>query len=595
MALIFSILWILGFSTIPVYLFKQRFEKVAALSIICGGLFLYIFAFMGHLSYGYYFSWILIVLFIVYLFFNKNNRVEFINNFFCAGLVVFVLLVVYLYLLFRLKGFWHCDEFAHWGPMVRESFNNDTFYSLSDAIFRHKDYPPLYPLIETLFCLFGGTFKESYCFFGLAVFSFSLFLPLFSEFTFKDWFKSFIVLVGIIFVGLCISNTETMSDYAHFYNSVYVDWSLALFCAFGLFFVYKIKEWTMFEFVAMSLIGTAFLLMKQMGIFFYGLIVVYALLKLFFVDKRYDLKLIIKGIIFLAVIPLLFYGSWKLFIGIKEISGQFSVGSIKLGELVSILRGRAGEEWQREAFRNYRQAIFFRTLISHPFKMPYFVYLFIVSIALFFVCGKNRNSIMFSGTYLFFGLSYAGIMGLLYVFSFGSEEGPGLASFDRYMQSFLFIGTCLLFMLLVEWAKKKKDAYFVIPLLMVLVSVEWEDLNQLLIKNKVTYDNQFTVAVINMQYEENIFNRNEVNGMTANFIYYDADDEKELTVSEIVDNYNLIYIQTYNEHFYDNLWPMLSDSECYEHHLYSKEGERYNPNYSYMYYLLLFYTNNRTH
>ena len=80
-------------------------------------------------------------------------------------------------------SFMHWDEFMHWGPMVKEMIKHDTFYSIPEAtLMIHKDYPPFYPLLGCLFCLFKNTmYAENRLYIAHFSFVFSLFMPLFSK------------------------------------------------------------------------------------------------------------------------------------------------------------------------------------------------------------------------------------------------------------------------------------------------------------------------------------------------------------------------------------------------------------------------------
>jgi hypothetical protein len=79
--------------------------------------------------------------------------------------------------------------------------------------------------------------------------------------------------------------------------------------------------------------------------------------------------------------------------------------------------------------------------------MTYFVYAAVVTAVLFcllrFAGGMKKHAWTLPFVYLFGSFGYAFAMLLLYVFCFGEKEGPALASFDRYMISYLLTGTCL--------------------------------------------------------------------------------------------------------------------------------------------------------
>ncbi len=562
-----SLFWILSISGLLVILFKRKFEMVCTISILFGGLILYFFGFINHISYGYYFSYVFVLLFYLILikwFIKKeyNKLIEFRDNYFGSGLFWFIAFCVYSFFLYKYTGFSNCDEFTHWGPMLKETIRLDGFYAQdASKLIMHKDYPPLFTLIEVLYMGFNGfNFHEPYAYVALVTFMFSMFLPVFSNYKVKDkkdWLKSLICFVAVILVGLTLDKTDTASDYAFVYNSIYVDWCLALFCAYGLYMTYKEKEWSMFRFVSLGLILVSFVLMKQMGLVFYIVVLLYAFVKVLFIDKKLDKRMLIKGVVFLIAVPILFYLSWKYVVKLYSISGQFQIGQLSIKEFFTIISGNSEITWKYEAFRNYCSNLIHRPIILHPFKMAYFTYVLVIILLINLIFWFKKDGFYLSGVYLIGSIGYAIAMLLLYTLAFDVDEAPYLASFDRYMVSYLYCGSTLVVLLAFErlYDSLLKD---VLALGILCLFVEPNSLDYLKIKMSVSDDYRMTIAVIE-QWGDNNFEREDLNGFRLKFDhlgYMEESDENYNKLITALENDDGLFVVGYDDTIY-HFWEKL--------------------------------------
>ena len=562
-----SLFWILSISGLLVILFKRKFEMVCTISILFGGLILYFFGFINHISYGYYFSYVFVLLFYLILikwFIKKeyNKLIEFRDNYFGSGLFWFIAFCVYSFFLYKYTGFSNCDEFTHWGPMLKETIRLDGFYAQdASKLIMHKDYPPLFTLIEVLYMGFNGfNFHEPYAYVALATFMFSMFLPVFGNYKVKDkkdWLKSLICFVAVILVGLTLDKTDTASDYAFVYNSIYVDWCLALFCAYGLYMTYKEKEWGIFRFVSLGLILVSFVLMKQMGLVFYIVVLLYAFVKVLFIDKKLDKRMLIKGVVFLIVVPILFYLSWKYVVKLYSISGQFQIGQLSIKEFFTIISGNSEITWKYEAFRNYCSNLIHRPIILHPFKMAYFTYVLVIILLINLIFWFKKDGFYLSGVYLIGSIGYAIAMLLLYTLAFDVDEAPYLASFDRYMVSYLYCGSTLVVLLVFErlYDSLLKD---VLALGILCLFVEPNSLDYLKIKTSVSDDYRMTIAVIE-QWGDNNFEREDLNGFRLKFDhlgYMEESDENYNKLITALENDDGLFVVGYDDTIY-HFWEKL--------------------------------------
>ena len=602
---ILSLFWLLSISGLLTLVFNRKFEIVLTLSMILGTLTLYPFGYINHISYGYYLSWLFVLLFyilLICLFIKKRNDklTEFKNNYFTYGLLYFIIFSIYSFFLYKYTGFGNCDEFTHWGPMLKETLRLDGFYTQdASRLIMHKDYPPFFTLLEVLFQGFNGfKFHEPFAYIALETFMFSMLLPVFSNLKKKDLLKSLLIFISIVLVGLTLDKTETASDYAFVYNSIYVDWCLALFCAYGIYLTYKEEGWGLFRFSYLTLVCVTFILMKQMGLVFYLIIFIYVFFKVTFIDKQLDLKTILKGLFFLVVIPVLFYISWSYVVKLYQIDAQFKIGELSIKDCINIIKGNApvGLEWKYTAFRNYCSNLLHRPLVLHPFKMSYFVYVALMMLIIFIAFRFKKDVYFLAGTYLIGAIGYSIAMMILYTLAFTIDEAPYLASFDRYMASYLYFGTTLTLMLVID----KFNNYIyqnMIILGLLCLFVEPNTLNHLEVKTGVVDKDKLTIAVVE-QFNEGVeFNRENLNGFRLKFDhlgFLDGGEEAYLKLVDALNKDDGLFIIGYDDYVYEYWKRMGIEDYIFNEQYYKLDKENDDLKvswdaYSFVHYVILYY------
>lgn len=557
-----SIIWILSFSGLLTIFFKRKFELVATISILLGALIMYPFGYINHLSWGFYLSWIFVVLFLGILIkwiIKKDNEKlkEFKDNYFTVGLVFFLIVLVYFFFRYKLQGFSNCDEFTHWGVMIKETLRLDGFYTQdASKLIMHKDYPPFFTLLEVLFMGFNGfNYSETIAYISLETFMFSCLIPVYSNLDIKkksSLIKGIIITISMLLIGITIDNTSTASDYAFVYNSIYVDWALASFATYGIYMTYKESDWGLFKFTFLTLTCVCFILMKQMGLVFWLIILMYAFIKVLFVDRRLNRRMLLKGIIFLIVIPLFAYFSWRYVVNKYEVYQQFKISNFSIKEFVNIALGNTDLTWKHEAFYNFILNIVRRPLKLHPFNMSYFVYVMLLAaiIVLAFWFKKEGNFVAI--TYFIGACGYAIAMLLLYTLFFTIDEAPYLNSFDRYMCSYLYFGTSLTFVLVIECIHENL-LKICASLAVLLLFVEFDNIDQLYIKRDINATPNATVVVVDQWLDNFAYSREDLNGYRMNFIVLkyidDANNLEEF--KNTLDEVDGLYINSFDPYLED--------------------------------------------
>ncbi len=368
------------------------------------------------------------------------------------------------------KTFSSADEFSHWGEMIKEMIRLDKFYSVdTSTLMVHKDYPPIMQLLELFYCNIAGGYKEPYLVRCMNLFCFSLFIPFFDSskkfYKVNNIIKTFFIMGIVFFVVL-------LFDMHNIINTIYNDYLMAILVAylFGVILFSK-NPLSNFNLIALS-IGCSFLIFtKQIALTLYLMVLFMFCLDVILKYKKGSIKyskkdnvyIILKVLVLLIIIPLLFWKGWGMYVEKLNLDQQFKLSDIKLKELPSIVHGTSGKKYQIVAASNYIGAIKEANIItSDVLKLSYVqcFALVILLLCLLGIYGKkyfcNKELFLLAVTLAIGLIGYAFVLLVMYVFSFGPVEGPALASFDRYMDTYILLCMTLLIMLFI-FIDNKKD------------------------------------------------------------------------------------------------------------------------------------------
>ena len=141
------------------------------------------------------------------------------------------------------------------------------------------------------------------------------------------------------------------------------------------------------------------------------------------------------------------------------------------------------------------------------------------------------------------------VMMLTYVFCFGEREGVALASFDRYMVTYILIGICLVIMIFIKFNDKKQLSKYAF-LIMALILIQNSNNLVYMVPNVLyrgTYVEHKNTILNNTKKGDKIYfiAQGEDFGDSFNRLRFYLFDEREISSKY----YNL---KTYNEDFYFN-------------------------------------------
>ena len=561
---ILSIIWFFSISLLLAHYLNKKQEETYVLSIIVSGLILYIGGLIKHITFAYYGTWIIIVLLLIIILIRKKGK-ELIKHIDLFAVISFSVVLLILFVIYQNVAFRYTDEFMHWGPMVREMARIDRFYCVPESnLLVHKDYPPFFSLIELLFCLFKGEYVEKYLYIGLLNFVYSIILYVVTT-NKKTVLNKTLTIISLVLAGLLFQFLPNAKDSIGLYNSVYIDYVLAFYVFYIFYRIIKDKEnITYFEY---SILFSALLLTKQISVFFF-------LISILLMLNKKD-KIDIKKVIYVLIIPILVFVSWKIVVGIYQINGQFNISnfSIKSDAL--------------DIIKNFIKLSLIQPLFNYPFKLPLIVCTALIFIFLFII---KRSNVIIKQSFIILIIGFIGYLALLcfmYCFAFSIEEALSAASFERYVLTIIFV-----YLLLIITFALNTNSLFT-SLIVIGSLILFADFN-----NSYLYKTTNTKDIIVVkQWGENIsLDKTKDNGSVITFKEreYIGEDVTSESLLDELSKYNYVYIFKYDDIFYQH-WRKYTNGALLENdslYLISKENsniEFINDNYSSVYYEIKYY------
>lgn len=406
----------------------------------------------------------------------KSGEKTFRNNLLSYGLFAFIVIyLVFLVVDFR-RSYSTWDELSHWGVMVKEMLRLDCFYAEpASNLLVHKEYPPFVSVYEMLWCKISGGYSEAGTTLSLHVFTLVLLNSQLAENDRKEvshkvpeqFVKAFFSTMLFVMIILAF-------DTFQIFNTIYTDYFMpVLYVYIVMLIASRSAVRDRFGYLCFCVSLPALILSKQMSIAFVLLAYAFFLFGFFSYQsenamvngqENKNVRQMVKkfGIILLPLILVFVnYSIWKNYTNSLQIQGQFELGQIQIRSILEIMMG-GGTETQHETYRRFLIALCSTPLFEGIFKMTYvsslFIALLLVMMIYHFyksVCMK-RDAAAVGILFIVGSAGYAFTMFVLYMFCYSSEEMKQLASFNRYMDSYIVSEFLILFswwMLLIKKTK----------------------------------------------------------------------------------------------------------------------------------------------
>ena len=483
-------------TTLLVKITNKKFGDCFPLTIMILPLILVLIHYtIRNLIFGVYIIYALVLYSIVNFILNIKNK-EFIKNVFTVGTYLFVSIYVFLFAITRNNYYFAWDEFAHWGPMINNLVSNNRMY----VNVSHASYPPLVQLFEYTLVRLGLIFEEYNMKFAVLLFDFSIFCVPFSEKLNTDNKNSFYNVLKALLLFLITFVLASGIDSYRSLSTIYLDVTLSMFFAYIMHLIIYEEDKRI---IALSTF--AFTLVKDVSVLFVIIIMIYVFSNALITtikssEKKYALRKFSNQIVYILVPAVISYLFWHIYKTLaKLLNDQFAVSKFSIAKFFEIFIGKISGE-RLIAFTEYFKAIFTRNLARTPIPFTYFnsFLLIIIMLVIFGIASKSEfdkifKFIMFSilayFVYMLFMLN-------MYVNIFVGDESVNLASYTRYMSSFVLGMVLVLLVFLYKNVNLKREIIVAFSIISFLLGLSF-------IKGiGSTRDNIF---IDKMKYERNIY------------------------------------------------------------------------------------------
>ena len=612
------VIYFLSITATLVFITKESFGKNLILSILVSSFILFFSQFIFQtFNIGFILLIIFSILWIPLILFNlKTEKFEmFKKQYIGNGLVYYLIFNIFIIIYDYNRTFSFWDEFSHWGVMIKEMLRIDKFYTISTStLMAHKDYPPIVQMYELLWVKLARHYYETILIRSIHFLEFSFFIIAIEKINVENKLIRNILYIFIPSFFLIITS---LFDQHGIVNCIYVDYLMAILSAFILYYITQEKNiLNNFNFFILILLNSFLVLTKQMGLPLYLMICFYITFSIVLRKKRiiikekfnyfkYNYKKIINLLI-LLVIPFIFYFSWNIYVKSFKIDKQFVVSDIKINKLIDIHNGTYGEDYQRAAFNNYMIAIQSRNLTTNNLQLC-FMQLALISLFLLAYSLKKYKSdknlkILLMITVLIGTIGYAFVMLNLYVFSFGPIEGPGIASFDRYMSTYILLILYLATLIFISNENIEKSTKKFILLFLLVYSISspnklynirpslykhqinfYEENAEIIKKYAKDYDKIFIIAqdtVGDYQYYLKYY----VGAVTTNLHNFSFNTGEDINYKEYfeenylkdIEKFDYLYLARITDDFIEKYGFIFEDENIKERNIYKIEKENNN-------------------
>lgn len=384
------------------------------------------------LRIGMYLVILFYLFFIIYRHIIKKEKIRL--NFFNYGFILFTSLYIFLCILNFKREFFHWDEFSHWGMFIKESFRLNKYFSLSNIGFSHKDYISFTSITIYIFLKIVGRYTETICYTGMTVFLFSLIMSILSYVKInsnKFFSKETIPLFFVYIVLLSVPYFFATSDF-YFFISIMPDFNFGIIIFYSLYVSMLPKNDAKFKNMLFILSSVALLTTRMEGIAYYPLILAF-----YIYNSNKTRHNIIKISIY-AIFSIAFWFLLRKYIGqYIDARGIQSFDSFSISEILNVFTLNDNViPYIKTVLNNYIYHLFHTNVFIYAPFIHCYIFLFVVVAIIAFI-KKDINMALIS-VFILGSFAYKIVLQFfLYSTRFGEGEATQIASYGRYMTSFV--------------------------------------------------------------------------------------------------------------------------------------------------------------
>lgn len=441
-----AILIYISIATCITQRFKFKQESSVTIVFLSSALLLYIAGLFNLMKFAVYLIYLFAIISFVYIIYCIIKKKIKIREIFTPGIIMYIFVIMIMAFIVKDTYYYEWDEFSHWGANLKAMVEYDVFWSnkIYDGV--HVVYTPIAGIIEYFFCKINGGFAEDVSYMAINTFIITLLLPIIKGQ--KHNLKSYIKLILFWFMFYCsikLCNFQL--------TSIYIDMLLGILFALGMVLAYRLdgKE------DKINLILTLIMmpLLKDTGLLLLGII----LMQLFFnkvilkiIEERKITKQHFKifGIIVLMlIIPLVFYGTWKIYCGVngKVLDDRHDKNAISEIDIKEYIKGILLIDTDNSKYKDISNS-FYDALNTTPVvgglestvtAVKLVAVLDITGIIIYLVNkdkqDKKKIATILLALNIGFGL-YCLLLLATFMFAFTETEGRALASYSRYISTY---------------------------------------------------------------------------------------------------------------------------------------------------------------
>ncbi len=493
--------------------FKKKFLNSLApafmfhiiIVLLCGMTF-------GSLSVGVYLGIALAFLLLLYSFFSNKRQdhatgfKELLQQLWGEGLLIYSVFFIFCFFTNYQKRFLSWDEFSHWGMFIKENLRLDSLYCKSPVQFVHKDYVPAITLFETVWCKLCGRFSEADAYRGIQVFMFALLMPVFEPFWEERVSKEKNRMPGYLFrfspmlIVLLIPLIFNTDNGFMFYHSVYCDVVVGILFFYCAFVVYREDLSSKYTCLILTLGNTVLVLTKMSAVALLPMIMVLFLTQYVVYKDRGNLVRKVLMLLPTGAVPVLFWIWYNRFVDkyVPNIGSTQSYDGMRLSAIADVFAdpSKSSIPYIGKIRDHYIDALLHRDILIHGSYIVVIIFCFIAFMIMANTVKEDRDKyrLLIAGTWsLVMGTAYAFLMYFLYATAFCEQEAVYLASYERYMNSFVISIVFFVISAYFDsgiWREHKKDYYVLLLVFSMSLSFMHIDAFDQLLPGNLTKDEE---------------------------------------------------------------------------------------------------------
>ena len=453
-------------------LFKRKFAVMMPLSVFSSILILYVAGLFGHMKLGVIiFLGVSGFLFLAGLTKSiiRREMKDYVSNVLNFGFVVFLAALVLIYYMTDGRLLSRFDEFTHWGLTVKNYMIFDGFANIKGSTTHGAGYQPGISLFCYLFTSLRDQVNECDMLKGMDVFMVAMLLPIFRRINWKRF------IFGIFLIPFVLFAPWLFASYIIPYNTLYIDAAMAATFAFLLYHYYTSNQDKVTYFILGM--GSAVMILIRPGSEAFALMLLIMIVIDILLFKRDEFgKLCRKSgwmmPIFYVVISVASYLSWRLF-----------TSANKMMQVFDYIEPSGQEGSSSGTITSNFIAALTRVPENATIKISFVVWLIVLAVMAFIVIilakgAKERGRMIIMSILMLIGyILYAAALLYMYIHLFTAYEGENLASFERYMFTFI-MGSAIFFLyMIVEKIFARFGGFgnilILVPVAAVLIFTPW--------------------------------------------------------------------------------------------------------------------------